>query len=178
MGALLLLTCFTACSSQPELELIDYKAGIVNDKSITGSTIITEGEKEGQELVPTALYYEFIIKNPGNKTIGSMEGKENLNIKIVPNSNLENTAIDVVGFNIFDLVSGGHGYSLIPELEAGQEGLFTFYYYLGVSEENPNESLAPPAEELQKLEEDALDATLVVILGETEIARFDLKKLE
>ena len=39
--------------------------------------------------MPTALYYEFAIKNTGNKSIGGMEKDKDLRAKIVPNNKLE-----------------------------------------------------------------------------------------
>lgn len=182
VGVILLFTLFSACSSQPLLQLINSNVSIVNDKSKLGSIVITEGDKKGQELVPTALYYEFTIKNAGNKSIGSMEKDKDLQIKIVPNNKLETTSKEVVGFNIFNPSSYvgtgvGYGYSFTSILKAGQEGRFILNYDLGVSEKDPQVPLmVPSAEELKKLQDDALDASLVVMLEGTEVARFALIK--
>ncbi|MBE6067851.1 MAG: hypothetical protein E7211_09190 [Clostridium lundense] len=182
VGVILLFTLFSACSSQPSLQLINSNVSIVNDKSKLGSIVITAGDKKGQELVPTALYYEFTIKNAGNKSIGSMEKDKDLQIKIVPNNKLETTSKEVVGFNIFNPSSYvgtgvGHGYSFTPILKAGQEGKFILNYDLGVSEKDPQVPLMiPSSEKLKKLQDDALDASLVVMLEGTEVARFALIK--
>lgn len=182
VGVILLFTLFSACSSQPLLQLINSNVSIVNDKSKLGSIVITEGDKKGQELVPTALYYEFTIKNAGNKSIGSLEKGKDLQIKIVPNNKLETTSKEVVGFNIFNPSSYvgtgvGYGYSFNSILKAGQEGRFILNYDLGVSEKDPQVPLMiPSSEKLKKLQDDALDASLVVMLEGTEVARFALIK--
>ncbi|QGS68746.1 hypothetical protein CV093_10465 [Oceanobacillus sp. 143] len=56
------LFSLSACSSQPSLELVDANVDIVKDKSLLWSIGITEGERKGEELIPTALFYEFTIK--------------------------------------------------------------------------------------------------------------------
>jgi hypothetical protein len=61
-------------------------------------------------------------------------------------------------------------------LEPDKKRKFILHYDLGVSEENPQVPLVPPAEKLKKLEDHALNASLIVMSGDKEIARFDLKK--
>lgn len=51
------------------------KVAIVDDKNIAGWMV----DEEGKEFVPTALVYEFVIKNKGNKDIG-MNNKEEDNV--------------------------------------------------------------------------------------------------
>ena len=175
-----LLTLLTACSSKPSIELVNASVDIVNDIDRVGAIGITEGDKKGQELVPTALYYEFTIKNIGIKKIGDTANKV-LKIKIEPNVNLVSSSRDIIGFNIFNpseyAESGmgyGHTFDSAPKLN--QEGKFTLHYDLGVSEENPNvRFLVPSKEQLKKLNDNALDATLIVFFEDKEIARFDLK---
>jgi len=36
------------------------------------SKLLQQGEKEGQEVVSTSLYYTFVIKNEGKKTLGKI----------------------------------------------------------------------------------------------------------
>ncbi len=162
---------------------------IVNDKDRVGAIGITEGDKKGQELVPTALYYEFTIKNIGNKKIGDaankgldMKAGEGLDIKIEPNDNLVASSKEIIGFNIFnpsDYNESGLGYgsNYHSVLEPDEEGKYTLHYELGVSEENPNVPiLVPSKDQLEKLKNNALDATLIVLLEGKEIARFELQK--
>lgn len=175
-----LLTFLTACSSKPSLELVNANVDIINDKRKLGSKIITEGDNKGQELVPTALYYEFTIKNTWYKKIGGF-GDKGLKIQIEPNNNLVTTSNEIIGFNIFNPseyeASGmGYGFSFRSDLKRNEEGKYTLNYDLGVSEENSQYPLlVPPKEQLKKLKDNALDATLIVILDDKEIAHFDLK---
>lgn len=179
-GLILLFTLLTACSDKTSLELINSKVDIVSDKGKVGSIGITEGDKKGQELVPTALYYEFTIKNSGNKKIGDIEDKKALELQIKPNDNLVVLSKEIIGFNIFnpsdyDASGMGYGHFFTPILEPKQEGVYTLHYDLGVSEENPQVPfLVPSKEQLKKLNDNALDATLIVLLDGKEIARFDL----
>lgn len=98
----LITICFIliSCDNKASLSLVSTSVDIVNDKGKTGSIIITEGDKKGQELIPTALYYEFTIKNVGNKKVGGINNKS-LQVKIEPKDNLKSASIDVVGFNIY-----------------------------------------------------------------------------
>lgn len=73
-----------SCSSKPPLELIDSKVSIVKDKKLVGSIGITYGEKKGEELIPTTLYYEFQMNNTSNRTLGSEDMDKGIKIKIMP----------------------------------------------------------------------------------------------
>lgn len=180
----IIMSIMTGCSSEPNLELTSANATIVNDKSVTGSIIITEGDKKGKELVPTALLYEFTIKNNGNRKVGKkmtepFSGESDIIIQ--PNENLKNASHEIIGINIFDpssYMETGLGYSSSSlMLKHGEEKKFTIAYDLGVSEESPSAILiTPPEEKLMELESYALDATLIIIVDKTEIGRFDLNK--
>ncbi|WP_278693184.1 hypothetical protein [Parageobacillus thermoglucosidasius] len=180
-SSLSLFALLTACSSKPSLELVNSKVDIVKDKSIVGSIVITEGDKKGQELIPTALYYEFKIKNNGNRKIGGT-GDKALQVKIVPNKKLVTTSKETVGFNIFnpssyDGTGLGYGASFVEEIQPDKIGKFILTFELGVSEENPQVPIRVPAKDkLEKLKENALDGSLIVTSDGKEIAQFDLKK--
>ncbi|EZP77543.1 lipoprotein [Parageobacillus genomosp. 1] len=181
LGLISLFALLTACSSKPSLELVHSKVDIVKDKSIVGSIIITEGDKKGQELIPTALYYEFKIKNNGNRKIGGTDDKA-LQVKFVPNKKLVATSKETVGFNIFnpssyDETGLGYGANFVGEIQPDKIGKFTLTFELGVSEENPQVPIRVPAKDkLEKLKENALDGSLIVTSNGKEIAQFDLKK--
>lgn len=66
------------------------------------------------------------------------------------------------------------GKTILAVLEPNQEGKYTLYFILGALEENPDLKLAPSSEQLEKLKEHVMDATLIVSLEGEEIARFDL----
>ncbi|GAB3058400.1 hypothetical protein [Virgibacillus ainsalahensis] len=174
----------SACSSDPSLELVDANVDIVKDKRLLGSIGITEGERKGDELVPTALYYKFTIKNTGNKTVGVREVDKGINIKIEPKDKLKSVSEDVIGFNIYHPEdyneSGvGFGHTASRVLKSDQNGKYTLHYELGVSEENSQVPLLVPSKEkLDELKANAFNAFLVVTIENEEIARFDLNKLE
>ncbi|MCY9140220.1 hypothetical protein AB9M93_13430 [Peribacillus frigoritolerans] len=171
-----------ACSSNPSLELVDAKVDIVKDKNLLGAIGITEGEKKGDELIPTALVYEFTIKNTGNKTAGIEEVDKGIEIKIEPKDKLKAMSEDVMGFNIYNPEdyngSGvGFGHSFFSVLKPDEKGEYTLNYDLGVSEKNSQVPLLVPSkEELEKLKEYAFDAFLVITIENEEIARIDLNK--
>lgn len=162
------------------LKLLNASVEVINDKDRLGAIEITEGEKKGEELVPTALYYEFTIKNTSKKSVGTYN-KQGLEVNIIPNDHLVSVTNKLIGFNIFDPSeysnSGvGYGKSFDSVLKPGQAGLYILHYDLGVNEENAQVPLlVPSAEKLQSIKSNALDATLVVTLDHKEILRFDLR---
>ncbi|WP_088011786.1 hypothetical protein [Gottfriedia acidiceleris] len=168
-------------NAQKSLTLLNANVDIINDKNKVGAIGITEGENKGKELVPTALYYEFTIKNTSKRTVG-MYNKQGLEVNIIPNDNLISLSKEIIGFNIFNPSeysnSGvGYGKSFDSVLKPGQVGQYSIHFDLGVSEENSQVPLlVPSAEKLQLLKKDALNATLVVTLEDKEILRFNLKE--
>ncbi len=69
----------------------------------------------------------------------------------------------------------GYGESTVSMLKHGEEGNYILTYDLGVSEESPNTKLITPSDEkLKEINDKALDASLIVICDDKEIARFDL----
>ncbi len=173
------IAILTACSSEPSLVLTDKKVDIVKDKAKTGSMILQQGEKAGKEIVPTSLYYTFYIKNEGTKNVGDEAKGKGLSVKIEPNESLVATSNEIMGFNIFDSSDYDDkgmelGYSYIGTIESNKTGEFIIYYNLGYEEESEEVRLAPSKEQLEKLKNNALEATLIVRLGDEEIARFDL----
>ena len=169
----------SACSSQPSLELVDAKVDIVKNKGLLGSIGITEGERKGEELIPTALYYKFTIKNTDHKSIGA-PGDKGIELKIEPKEKLKSVSEDVVGFNIYnpedyDSSGVGFGQTYIRVLKSDQKGEYTLHYDLGVSEANSQVPLLVPSKEkLDELEKHSFNAFLVVTIDNQEIARFDL----
>ncbi|MEY8192116.1 hypothetical protein AB4X15_20975 [Peribacillus simplex] len=180
----IVLSFLSACSSNPSIELVDVDVDIVKDKSLLGSIGITEGERKGDELVPTALFYKFTIKNTGNKTAGIEEVDKGIELKIEPKDELRAMSEDVIGFNIYDPeeynASGvGFGHSFLSVLKPDEKGEYTLNYDLGVSEENSQVPLLVPSKDkLDELKRHALDALLVVTIENQDIARFDLNNLK
>ncbi|MEI3614858.1 hypothetical protein [Pseudogracilibacillus sp. SO30301A] len=177
---LIIFMLVASCSSDYAVELVQTQVEIVKDKEKTRAIVITEGEQKGQELVPTVLHYEFTIKNIGSKKINQIEDK-NLEIKIQPHDTLIASSKNIIGFNIFNPseyqdTGLGHGKTYATSIEPDQEEKFSIYFELGVSEENSEVSQPVPSKKaLQELTDQALEATLVIVLDEEEIARFDME---
>lgn len=181
--SILVIAVLYACSSKTSLDLTDKEAAIIKDKEKTGSMILQQGEQAGKTAVATSLYYTFSIKNKGNKKIGRETQSEALNVKIEPNKKLLTVSKEVMGFNIFNPTdynnSGlGYGHSFDGVVKPDSEGEFTLYYELGIDEETKEVFHTPSKEQLEKLRDNALEATLIVFSGKEEIARFDLSKKE
>ena len=173
-----------ACSKNVSLELADMNVKIVKDKKLLGSTVITEGERKGEELIPTALYYEFTIKNTGNNILGTAEANKGIELKIEPKDQLKSASKDIMGFNIYipeeyDASGLGFGETHTSIPSSDQEVKGTLYYKLGVSEDVPDVALhVPPKEKVDELKGYALDAYLIITKENKEIARFDLDKFK
>ncbi|MFJ5624859.1 hypothetical protein ACIQD3_19530 [Peribacillus loiseleuriae] len=181
----MILILFSGCSSNPSIELISSSAEIRDDRS--WGTGITSGEKKGEIIHPISLSYDFVLKNTGRKTIGGTEKPNNetyeyedgIKVYIEPNENLQAVTKEVMGFNIYnekerEQAHLGIGKTSSPVIEPNQEGIYTFDFELGALEENPEISLVPSQEQLDKLVKSALEATLVIYIEDKQIARFDL----
>lgn len=172
----------SACSNEISLQLAEANADIVRDATKTGSLLISEESEK--ELIPTALYYTFSIKNNGMKVGGKDENY--INVQIVPNEGLVTASKDVLGYNVFEPADHpasnnfctGYGNSHSTVLEKNEMTELMFYYYLGCEEEQKDAQPVPSKDQLEKLKEHALDATLIIMLDNEEIARFDLNDIE
>ncbi|WP_404451805.1 hypothetical protein LG329_15895 [Virgibacillus necropolis] len=184
-GIIIILILVSGCSSKPSLELISSSAEIRDDRS--GGIGITSGEREGQIIKPISLSYNFVIKNTGKDTIGgteelnslTFEYEDGIKLSIEPNEKLKAVTKEVVGFKIYkeggrQQANLGVGKTSIPVLQPNQDGEYTIDFVLGALEENPEIRLAPSQAQLDKLEKNAMEATLVIYSGDKEIARIDL----
>ena len=87
-----------------------------------------------------------------------------------------------MGFNVFDPKdydsSGlGYGHSFMSVLKPKETGVYNLDYEIGVNEKNSTVPvLAPSSQNLQKLKQEALNATLIVTINKKEIASFDLNQ--
>lgn len=170
------LRFFSGRAADLSLKLEKTNVRVITDKTISGSTIVTEGEKKGQELVPTVLYYEFTIRNEGRKTIiGSIN---DLQVKIVPSDHLKGVSQETVGTNIYDSDSGfGYGQSIEGDtFDTHKDCKLELSFDL--SRENPPGTLITPSEiKLNKLLKNATDALLIIVYKNEEAAHFDLRKI-
>lgn len=185
---LLLAFALAGCSPEPSFELVDSSASITNDRDIAGAVGITEGEKKGQELVPTVLYYQFTLKNNGFSAVGidkiETPREKGLEVKIEPGEDFKAVLKETVGLNVFDPDSYngtglGYGARLALVLKPGEQAESYLTFDLGVSEKSPNTSLiVPSAEKLEQILKYAGDADLVILDKDVEIGRFDLSKIK
>lgn len=120
-----------------------------------------------------------MIKNTGNRPIGGMTADTMINAKIVPKRELIELSEAIMGINLFDDEQRvGGGKSGTPIIEPNEEGQFSFSFNLGAKENYPeNMKVAPSQELIDKIEENAFNATLHLFVGDKEVASFDLTKL-
>lgn len=179
------LLLLSGCSSKPSLDLVSSTVEIRNDEERLGAIGITSGENKGEIIVPIALSYDFVLKNTGEKTLGGAkklneqkyEYDDGIKVYIEPNEKLKAVSEEVMGFNIYEEDKEGKlgmGKTILPVLEPNQDGKYTLDFILGALEENPDIKLAPSSEQLEKLKEQAMDATLIISVEGVEIAVFDL----
>ncbi|MGZ9818201.1 hypothetical protein ACXM0N_20315 [Peribacillus simplex] len=184
-----ILILLTGCSAKPSVELISATVEIRDDR--LGGTKIMSGENKGEIIQPVSLSYDFVIKNTGKDTLGSAEKmntetyevEDGIKIVIEPNKKLQDVSKEVMGFNILkeeerEQAQLGIAEQIPPILEPKQEGEYSLNFELGALENNPELKKAPSQEQLDELKRSALDATLVILVEDEEIARFDLNNLE
>lgn len=189
MSLFFIFIFLAGCSSEPNMELVSSDVQIREDRS--GEIKITEGDQKGELIKPVTLSYDFVIKNNGSKTEGSMnqvnqetyEVEDGIKVTIVPNEMLIEAAKQALDYNIFDENERmksrlGMGSGGTPVLKPNEEGTFSFDYDLGAKKENPEIRLVPSKKQLDQLISQARNATLIVSIKDEEIARFDLSKSE
>lgn len=187
------LILLSGCSSKSSVDLVSSTVDLKNDEGRLGGIGITSGEKEGEIIIPITLSYDFVLKNTGEKTLGgtkklneqTYEYEDGIKVYIEPNEKLKEVSEEIMGVNIFSfdeegeqIAKLGTGKTGVPIIEPNKEGEYTFDFILGALEENPEIRLSPPTEQLEKLKEHAMDATLIVSVEGEEIARFDLSNSE
>lgn len=181
----IVLMMLSGCASKQSVELISSSVEIRDDRS--GGVSITSGEKKGEIIEPISLSYDFVLKNTGKKALGGMEKinsqtfeyNDGIKVYIEPNEKLQEVTSEVMGFNMYNEEERqqarlGMGITGTPVLEQNQEGKYTLDFVLGALEENPEISIAPSPEQLDKLKRNSLDATVIIHIEDEEIARFDL----
>lgn len=172
------------------LALLTLSCSNQNDNKVTDLAtfeLISASAEVSETTQPISLSYNFVLKNSGRKTIGGMEKPNNrtfsyddgISIYIEPNEKLKDVLIEVMGINIFEedqraQANLGSGKSGTPVLKPNQEGNYNLIFDLGAPEGHPNRRLAPAREQLDLIENNAMEATLVISIEGNEIARFDL----
>ena len=157
--------------SPASLELVSFNVELVERKINT------------EEKVGPTLEYSFTLKNTGNKTVGGITEKTRIDTKIIPNEKLIKVSEEVMWKNIYDGIYSQNGvfvgtpivrglvYPLLPNTEAE----YSIGYYLGPFEEYEFRKVAPTREQVEELKKHAVDATLVILVKDKEVARFDLR---
>ncbi|WP_070121266.1 hypothetical protein [Bacillus marinisedimentorum] len=169
-----------------ELQLVDVNVELTNAENKIGGIGIQSGPKKGKVIRPITLYYTFTIKNTGSTPLGKVTQTEDFSnpkgvaVKIDPSNELVAVIEEAVGFNVYQTkeyseTRMGHGQQFTPVLKPGQAGEFVLIYELGALEDNPEIPLAPSEEQLNRIEEHARQADLVVTVDKNEIERFDLR---
>jgi len=172
----LLLFIVSACSKPEDIKLAKTDVMITNNKDLVGESTKTIEEGKSQTIVPTALYYTFTVKNNSNKSISNADLNK-IKLKITPNQELVSVVEDTVGSNIYNVNKNKMGWGQgIEEIPANGTGKFNIYYNLGTDKQDNRMPPIPTKEELKRIKENALKATLIVSKDGEEIAHFDLNK--
>ena len=169
---ILLVGC--SALNEPSIELTNTSVDIhIAENDIHYFDIPNQVE---ENLSTVSLRYNFSIKNTGNQT------EDGLNYTIEPSEELLKTAIEILGFNLFDeseraANSLGIGWSISPMLKKDEVGENYLDFELGVKEQIDKidqYNVAPSMEQLNTLKENALKSTLIVSVKGEELARFKL----
>ncbi|MBD3108708.1 hypothetical protein IEO70_10045 [Bacillus sp. AGMB 02131] len=176
-----LLVVLGACSNVPSIGLIAAEVELTSDPHKVGYTEVELDNGKHEKISTTSLYYTFSIKNEGNRKIGKENAEEGLRVKIEPHEKLLTASEKVMGFNLFDESTYenhgvGKGYSYVNVLKPDESSDFIIYYDLGYEATFEDFPPAPTQQQLDLLITNALEATLIVTVGNEEIARFDLSK--
>ncbi len=177
LACLVLVTILlTGCSSETTaensaIELVSSFAEI-RERDIR----IPVGELEGEIYQEVSLNYKFVLKNISNETLGVFHLEDGLDLSIEPNDKLKKILKEVLDND--DLKGIGFGrYGGMPKIEPGNEEEYNLFFKLGYNKENPFKiQIAPPKKQLDRLERNAMEATLVVSIEGKEIEKFDLSK--
>jgi hypothetical protein len=169
-------TILTSCTTKPTVELIQASAEIVTDKSISGQTGIMDGNKVLKYVTPTVLSYKFTVKNTSNQKIGDSHNP--VKFKLEPSEEFISVLNQTIGSNVMDLTKMNGGYKADGEIYPNGTGQYTIFYELGTKEHIRSYQqipLLPAPEKLELLNNKRFDVTLIISVGEEEIARFDLR---
>ncbi|WP_312111225.1 hypothetical protein [Brevibacillus reuszeri] len=165
-----------ACTSKPTVELVHVSAEIVTDKSLSGQTGIMDGNKVMKYVTPTVLSYKILVKNTSNQKIG--DSKKPVRFKLAPSDDLISVVTETVGSNVLDFEKMNGGYTGDGEILSNGTAEYSLFYELGTDEDLGSYQqipLLPSKEKMDELQNKKFDAVLILIVGEEEIAHFDLR---
>ncbi|HET7627092.1 MAG TPA: hypothetical protein VFK44_01775 [Bacillales bacterium] len=148
-----------SCSNVNAMKLVDAKVKVVTDRSISGATKITYGQKKGEIIVPTILLYQITLKNNGvfNFNVHTVD------VNIKPDPDLLAATKKIFGKNIFDTEKArvAHGKKISDIGPFGQR-TWEIHYEIGAKKENPEIPPLPSPSQLKQLESVASHAKLVI----------------
>lgn len=155
----------SGCAHKPPVELVDASAQILMVDSV---------EKPGEKQ--TALLYKFFLKNPQRKKIG--DALSQIKVQIKPDKEFLSTLDQTVGLNIFDpFARVARGYQGPAEIPSDKQGEYRLDYILDSIKRTDSPGLISLDQKaLNMIEQNAMNATLIVTMGDKEIAQFDLHK--
>lgn len=183
-----LFAVLAGCSNElstdkPSIELVSSTVEIVSDNPEQSQPVV-DGELM-DNIGFVYLKYNFVLKNNSKESykVSGLNSDENevetITINIDPNAKLKAIANEVTGVNLFSEKNHGGGFLSVPTvLDPNKEGHYSIEYILGSIEEVPEIiTLAPTTEQLDELQEEALNANLVILYQNEEIKRFELKNI-
>lgn len=174
---LFVVLLLAGCSNNPSVEIISATVEIEKNNLV----------EDSDELEFVNLHYNFVLKNVGRKDLGgdkrlndaTYDYDDGIKIYIEPSEKLKAISEELIGINIYDKEKNyGTGHTGLPVLKPNQEGEFSLDFVLGALKDNEQLKAAPSSEQLEKLKENAMDATLMVMVEDETIAQFDLNNLE
>ena len=172
-----------ACSNFASKEESGYriqkvKVKITDDADLIGKVGIQDSKGKMVDVKPKALYYEFKMKQQGQRKFYQND-KDEIEAKIIPNEDLKKASINTVGVNVFDEGHGQFGTGMgIEDFNYMKKGKVDVHYDLGATVKNKEMPLAPSDQKLKKLQQVARHGKLVITRNNKEIGRYDLETLE
>ncbi|MDW4508798.1 hypothetical protein R7236_10375 [Priestia megaterium] len=172
-----------ACSNSASKEESGYsiqkvKVKITDDPALIGGIGIEDSKGKMVDVKPKALYYEFKMKQQGERKFYQND-KDEIEAKIIPNEDLKKASINTVGVNVFDEGHEQFGTGTgIEEFDYMKKGKVDVHYDLGATVKNKEMPMAPSGQKLKKLQKVARHGKLVITRNNKEIGRYDLETLE
>lgn len=174
--ATLLIVMISGCSQKDSLELVHVSAEITDEGAGIG---VMDGDKKIGEIKSTSLLYEIVVKNVGGRVGDFMEP---IKVQLQPNEELLSVLEQTVGSNIFDVDKRlGWSYQGPIEIKPNEQGRYIIRYGLGGNDTTGlrhGVKPTPSQKQLNEIQQHALNATLVIYLGDKIVARLQLEEFQ
>ncbi|MCZ8496965.1 hypothetical protein [Priestia megaterium] len=177
--AMSLVACSNSASKQESgYSIQKVKVKITDDPALIGEIGIEDSKGKMVDVKPKALYYEFKMKQQGQRKFYQND-KDEIEAKIIPNEDLKKASIHIIGVNVFDDERDRFGKGMgIEEFNYMKKGKVDVHYGLGATVKNKEMPMAPSNQKLKKLQKVARHGKLVITRNNKEIDRYDLETLE